>query len=203
MNYLVYTAKWLSPEQLAEIIGSQLTPEGSLYCLDLSNQLVISDKEENLDKIRVQLATVDVQEKTISDDILGSFAVITGTLEVNDAANLKIHRRVKCGDSVSVDNYEKVLYKIGKLNEDDRFMLCGNLITFEPVLQSGEFSLKMKFECQNIVGWDKNGEPITTKHSIEKNFQLENGKEMLISLGESGDQIINLRLLATLEDYLG
>lgn len=199
----IYTCKWISPEQLKKIIIPLIGPEGSIYVLENINKIIISDVKKNIDILKKRIKIIDVKDslELITDSILSSFVIIDGTLEVNNEKIFNFKEKIKCGETFTKEKYEKILYRIGRTPEKDRYFTSGEEISITPTLEPGELYLEIEFKYKKLIGWDKHGNPILHKKRIFKKFIVETNKKIRYYLIKNKNYNALLKLFVILEDF--
>lgn len=202
---LVYNCRWLSPIQAAHIISPLTGANSFLKPIETTNQLVISDSAENIALIKSKLEEIDVtgQNELFLDQILASYTLVLGTLEVNANPVLRIRKNVRLGDSARSENMEKVLYRMGKTRDEDRYMTCGNDLKIKPEVEAGSVYLRIEYTYQFIAGWDAEGDPIPYSRTVQKRFKVNNGGKSDLSIMKENDRDVSLSVLVRHDEYIG
>lgn len=201
----VYRTRWLSASQLAEIISPLISPAGTVEFLSTTGQVIISDEPRIISQIRNKITMIDVSSDTPQylEHILGVYARVQATLEVDSEPSLIINRRIRCGETQIDDNFEKVLYRLGRIRSEDRYMVSGDELRLTPDFKTGTLSLNIVYRFQKVAGWDSSGDPILHQNELVKNFKIRSSEEMNFPLISDNGISANLRTKIVLDDFSG
>jgi len=200
----VYTANWLSPNQLYSIVLPSKGDDVSIFVLDTTNQLILSGPKEKVSKIISDLRSAD--HKSGNDpsvqNILDTKIKISGSLKKNDNTVMTIDDTILCGHTFNKDDFEKICYHIGRIRKEDRYVTLGEKISITPYVKPGELYIDIVFTQKKIIGWDKNAFPIVRENNIKKQFRVENNKKSVYYLIKNNKARVTLHLFTRLEDIL-